>query len=349
MPKYSILIPVYNVEKYLNNCIDSVLNQTFHDFEIIAINDGSTDSSGLICDEYSSRDPRIRVFHQKNQGLLLTRRMSISKAQGEYLLFLDSDDFWDGDLLKSVNDIVEEFYCDMIIFRFRHVSERGDFLSYSPSLFKDKTVIGKESKRQLFEIIGDSRINSLCNKVVKRSIVDGDKDYAVYRGLKNGEDILQSLPMIYAAEKIIYLDKALYNYRMVPTSMTGAFNPDFFNDISIVRKEIIKYFKKMENESDLHNSLFYHTYLQSVSGFIHRLSCADMRKAEKISILKKIEKEPLLISALEKSSDFNCRIELKIRCLLFRMNWFNLLFSFERSISFLKKFRKTIKIKEHEK
>ena len=92
-PKISVIIPVYNTEKYLHRCIDSVLAQTYQDFELLLIDDGSKDSSGAICDEYAAKDTRVRVFHKENGGVSDTRNYGLDLAQGKYLMFLDSDDF----------------------------------------------------------------------------------------------------------------------------------------------------------------------------------------------------------------------------------------------------------------
>ena len=92
---FSIIIPVYKVEKYLNQCVDGVLSQTFKDYEIILVDDGSPDKSPLICDEYSASDSRVRVIHKPNGGLSQARNEGLNIAKGEYVIFLDSDDYWD--------------------------------------------------------------------------------------------------------------------------------------------------------------------------------------------------------------------------------------------------------------
>ena len=92
MPLISVIVPVYNTEKYLHRCIDSILNQTFTDFELLLINDGSTDSSSAICDEYAEKDCRVRVFHKPNGGVSSARNLGLEKAQGEWITFCDSDD-----------------------------------------------------------------------------------------------------------------------------------------------------------------------------------------------------------------------------------------------------------------
>lgn len=91
--KLSIIVPVYNVKNYLSDCLDSILNQTYRDFEMILVDDGSTDGSGELCDQYAAQDERISVIHQKNQGLSVTRNHGIARAKGEYLMFVDSDDY----------------------------------------------------------------------------------------------------------------------------------------------------------------------------------------------------------------------------------------------------------------
>ena len=95
MPKISIIIPVYNAEKYLRNCLDSVLNQSFADWEMLLVDDGSTDASPSICDEYAAKDGRIRVFHKENGGVSSARNLGLDNAKGEYITFIDSDDWWE--------------------------------------------------------------------------------------------------------------------------------------------------------------------------------------------------------------------------------------------------------------
>ena len=102
MPKISIIIPVYNVEPYLRRCIDSVLEQTMQDYEIVVVNDGSTDNSGSICDQYANQYDQIRVIHKQNGGLSDARNTGIKAATGDYILFLDSDDYLDTDALEKL-------------------------------------------------------------------------------------------------------------------------------------------------------------------------------------------------------------------------------------------------------
>ena len=112
----SIVIPIYNVEKYLNECVDSVIVQTYHDLEIILVDDGSTDNSGKLCDEYKKIDDRIKVIHQKNGGLSAARNTGMDSAIGEYLYFLDSDDYIEPQTVERLVDTIEQEKADIVLF-----------------------------------------------------------------------------------------------------------------------------------------------------------------------------------------------------------------------------------------
>lgn len=107
-PLISVIVPVYNVEKYLPRCIDSIIDQTFKNFELLLIDDGSKDKSGEICDEYAKRDNRIKVFHKENGGVSSARNVGLDSAKGEWIIFCDSDDEFYCNAFKSYNDIIQK-------------------------------------------------------------------------------------------------------------------------------------------------------------------------------------------------------------------------------------------------
>ena len=122
MPKFSVIVPVYNVEKYLGQCIQSILNQTFQDYELILVNDGSTDASGHICDEYSNVHEKIKVIHKKNGGCSEARNTGLAVAKGNYIIFVDSDDYIEKYALETFNDAISNSYSpDVLITRLRQV------------------------------------------------------------------------------------------------------------------------------------------------------------------------------------------------------------------------------------
>lgn len=114
-PEASIIIPVYNAENYLKQCLDSVKNQTFSDYEVILIDDGSTDRSGLICDQYATEDPRFRVWHQHNGGVSIARKRGLEKACGRYIFWVDADDWCETDLLEIVIKKFQKGHHDVVV------------------------------------------------------------------------------------------------------------------------------------------------------------------------------------------------------------------------------------------
>lgn len=340
--KYSVLIPVYNVEKYLNECVDSVLSQTFQNFEIILVNDGSTDSSGKMCDEYAKKDNRVKVFHQENEGLFLTRRFSISKAEGEFLLFLDSDDFWDADLLETIDEYIEKYSCDLIIFKLKRVSETGVFILEEESLFKDEILFIGNEKEKLFKIIlSSSKLNNLVTKAVKRE--NAEFEYENFSQIRNGEDLIQSLPIIFKSKKILYLGRAFYNYRSVPTSITKTFDVKSFDYVTIAREEVLKYMKKLKIDNNKNLSMFFTQYTKFICNYLHSLIISNYNISEKLRYIKKIKEVPLFVEALIYYDSHNYSLEDNIRMKLFLKNKQFFLFIYEKTVYFMKKTKKAFK------
>lgn len=222
--KFSILIPLYNVERYIKECLDSCINQTFPDFEIIIINDGSTDESLAICSEYI--DSRIRIYNKKNAGLLMARRDAIKFATGEYLIFLDSDDKLRLDCLEYINDILENSSgnYDLILYNlYKWDMVSGETLPREP-VFKDGTVFSETNKKILLErfLLTDS-LNNIVLKAVKREVAQlDDTPYGEMGDSSYGEDRLQSFYVLSQSKRIYYSAEPLYYYRNNPNSITRA-------------------------------------------------------------------------------------------------------------------------------
>lgn len=227
--EYSILVPVYNVESYLRECIESVLRQKNSSFELILVDDGSTDHSGEICDEYVERYPDfIKVIHKKNEGLISARRVGIREAKGKYVLFLDSDDLLQDSCLEILQQNLLEYDVDMIIYGMNYYYQESNEYQASATLFEDHKIFEGESKKELYErIICDNRLNNLFLKMIKSDILKSDNtDYTKYYDNPFGEDLLQTLYPITSAEKILYIKDKLYIYRIHQKSMIRKFNKD---------------------------------------------------------------------------------------------------------------------------
>lgn len=323
--KFSVIVPVYNVEKYLKECIESILEQTYANYEIILIDDGSTDLSGNICDTYNAMDSRIKVIHQVNQGHTLARRKGISNSTGDFCLFLDSDDYWERDVLKIISEIIDEYNCDLVIFNYKKVTQNGAHISYGKSIFKDRMIFEKNKEELFIKVLNSTDLNNLWNKVVRRTIID-DLDYAKYKNIKSAEDLLQSLPFLYNAKKIIYINNHLYNYRMVATSITHTFNISIFEDITIVRQVVLNYLQLLNINNEENLIIFYQYYISSILRNIYRLVDSNIVKEEKFKILDEIQGFPLYIDAIKYSNKFKFYTNYKLAFFLFRHRCFRTLF-----------------------
>lgn len=250
------MVPVYNVEKYIRECIDSVLNQTYFDFELILVDDGSKDDSGKICDEYASKDNRIVVIHKENGGLISARRTAIKVAQGEYCLFLDSDDYLEHNTLEVLSRKIISYNCDCVYFGYIYVDENSDFIKYSDDIKTEQFI--NESKSYYKRVFCNSSFNSLCRKAVRRTLIP-DIDYSQYYHISLGEDLLQTIHILRNVENVLFISECLYNYRMNPLSMTHSVTYETYDIDSTVREKVLEFIS--ENDIfDLGDYREYRTY-----------------------------------------------------------------------------------------
>ena len=219
----SFLVPVYNTEKYLAQCIDSLLVQRGRNFEILLLDDGSTDSSGAICDRYASEYPDIvRVIHKGNEGLLMTRRRGFAEAKGSWFICVDSDDYVALDLLETVvNTINANEGCDMVMYNYQYVNDLGE-CSLSKLAINDGNVFSGPEKQKLYALrMTGTSINMMWMRAVHKEIVDIDADYSEC-GIRNMcEDALQVLPLYANTKKTVFIDKPLYYYRKNAGAITS--------------------------------------------------------------------------------------------------------------------------------
>lgn len=221
IPTYSVVIPVYNAERYLEKCIESVLTQTSDSaFEIILVNDGSRDGSAVICDRYAQLDARIQVIHQENQGVSAARNAGIAAAKGQYLLFLDSDDLWDENLLESVDHDIPQMP-DMVIFG--HGIFTNDVIK--KVIVPTCAASGEpgESYFAKLEKAGGLPIVSACMIAFRRDfLVENRLGFPV--GVSYGEDFRLCMNSLKRAQSVYTIDKPLYLYRV--NEMSATHTPD---------------------------------------------------------------------------------------------------------------------------
>lgn len=208
-PMVSIIVPVYNAEKYLRRCVDSIVRQEYKDFELFLVNDGSTDSSGAICDEYAASDSRIHVIHKENTGVSDTRNLALDQAQGTYLQFLDSDDWITPDATRLLVRAATEHNCDMVIADFYRVV--GERVSHKGDIEEDGVLTREEFSEHMMENPADFYYGVLWNKLYRRDIVEKYK-LRMDSSINWCEDFLFNLEYIIHAQVFYALQAPIYYY-----------------------------------------------------------------------------------------------------------------------------------------
>lgn len=234
---FSVIVPIYNIEKYLRRCIDSVLAQTFNDYELILVDDGSPDNCPAICDEYAQKDTRIKVIHKENGGLVSARQAGIKEASGDYVFHLDGDDAICPSALESAYQIINEYHPDIVSFSYqRYINGKLDEVvdDLVPEGLYDKAameeqlypnLLSNESMRNLFYF--------LWGKAIKRELATKHQ-LNVNRAISLGEDVICSTPCYLEADSVYMSRKVIYLYTIRSDSLTTDFKTSQITQIADV-------------------------------------------------------------------------------------------------------------------
>lgn len=225
-PKISIIVPVYNVEKYLYRCIESILAQTFSDFELLLIDDGSYDSSGEICEEYALSDKRIKVLHLTNGGVSNARNTGIKLAKGKYLMFCDSDDYVEADWCKNLYEYSIKDSKAFPISGIKFIYNIGEFRRETILTFNKLEYISKD---KYFETYKKGLSGSLCCKIYDRNIVTQNSLYFDTK-LNRGEDLIFNLSYVDHISSFVTIPLVSYNYiHSNENSLMNIYRKDLFD------------------------------------------------------------------------------------------------------------------------
>ena len=224
---FSVIVPVYKVEEYLSNCIESVLNQTFSDFELILVDDGSPDACPEICENYKGKDSRIKVIHKPNGGLASARRAGIKVAEGEYVFNLDSDDLIEHDTLECAHKIIKDTNCEIVSFSYRWVQD-GKTVKLTNDGIDEGLYTKQDIEKYIYpRLLMDKDMNHisyyLSGKAVKRELLTPHQ-LNVNERISLGEDLCCVIPCYLHAESVYISQKATYLYSVRYDSLSNAFN-----------------------------------------------------------------------------------------------------------------------------
>lgn len=251
----SVIVPVFNVEPYIEQCIKSIVDQTYKKIEIILVDDGSSDQGGAICDCWAASDDRIRVIHQDNQGLSAARNAGLAISKGEYISFIDSDDWIEMDMLEVLHERITDSESDIVICGVMVEYESG---SSSKEFNKDEIFTSKEA---LISLLSGSEVkDQVWDKLYRRSAI-GTVQFPIG---KFHEDLYWSYQVIVNVDRISLVSKSFYHYRQRSTSIMGMGYSIRRLDAMEAKKERFEFFEQYDNElallaySDCLLSCFYH-------------------------------------------------------------------------------------------
>lgn len=288
MPQISIIVPVYNVEKYLNRCVDSILNQTFKDFELILVNDGSKDKSGNICDEYEKKDSRVKVIHKPNGGVSSARNTGIDNATGKYIMFVDSDDYIDSNMLsnmlKTINNDI-----DLIVSSIKMVTKNGNSEFKMPNKLYTTKEILEEYCCELFPRI------CLCGPVCKIYKLEIINRYNLrFRtDLSLGEDTYFNMGYLKYSCCIVTVSEIYYFYmRDNESSLFSKFQNSTYEQ----NREVFLFTENVLNEVNCNKSAavrLYYTYANDLVGVLVKAFLTNTKNVF-IDYLQKISNDKIL-------------------------------------------------------
>ncbi|MBR4455265.1 MAG: glycosyltransferase family 2 protein [Solobacterium sp.] len=235
-PEVSVVVPIYNVADYLPKCLDSIMNQTYSDFEVILVNDGSTDRSPQIAEDYTKKDERFRVLHKENGGLSDARNEGMKQAVGKYICFVDSDDFLEPDMIESCVKSLERYDADMVIFDYNQFYQATNTKEVMRNQFAQGKVYCIADTPEL--IVGIA--NAAWNKMYRRSLfTSGNITYpwgCLY------EDLGTTYRLLARAQKVVFINRPLYNYlKDRPGNITGEFNMKAYHILDMIKINIDDY------------------------------------------------------------------------------------------------------------
>lgn len=257
---FSVIVPVFNTSRYLQDCVSSVLKQSYKNYEIILVDDGSTDNSPQMCDDFAKKHHFIKVIHKSNSGPLQSRREGLSLATGQWVIYLDSDDRLKENALKTLsNKILQYKNVDCIVIGFERLID-DSIGEITDGVVKQDTLIN--DKRQICRtILFNANYNVVWRKVAKRSI-SGKDDLSQWYSIRFGEDQIQTIELLKYCNSFLFVPEVLYQYRVNTSGITWTRNYSDFK-VSFLKEELIINFLRSENIFTEEDFADYRNYLNS--------------------------------------------------------------------------------------
>lgn len=298
----SVIIPVYNVEEYLHQCVDSVLAQTLGQMQILLVDDGSTDRSGQICDEYAARDPRVCALHKKNGGLMSAWRYGLEKAEGEWIGFVDSDDWIDADMYEKMLSQGEKTGAELVMAALiREYDDRRE----KEKLFVQPGFYDRERmEKELFPVaismgtmLDRGASPNRVTKIFRRVLLQGNL-HLCDEQISLGEDLITTFACLCDAKSVCVMDFYPYHYRIRGTSIMGKRNLAFTSQ-SVLLNETVRRIAQEKDVFDFSQQLDNDLISLVYYGFERNLAFPGEKAAELVGYMKQSLSDPWVRRALE--------------------------------------------------
>lgn len=308
----SIIVPIYNVEKYLNKCIESIVNQTYENIEIILIDDGSNDNSGIICDEYAKKDNRIIVVHKENGGVSSARNKGLKIAKGEWISFVDADDWIEQIFCQTLLNKVTQEQADIALCGYNRITD-----NQIEKINANNQEVFLNSNEYLVKSLNPQTGFGFCHmKLIKKEVL---KSISFNERIEVGEDALFNIQLSTYIKKAVFLKQPLYNYRINNQSVVKKYDENYANkylkSMKIIEEYIWQEYNE-ENEENIeikqnyYNFVAYHIMLIIVNYCYHPDN--KMCNAQRKNMLKEVINNDLFIIGLKKSNYNNISLTRKI-------------------------------------
>ena len=309
-PEISIIVPVYNADRYLKNCISSILNQSFYNFELILINDGSKDCSGEICDNYASKDKRVKVIHKNNEGVSIARNIGIDMSKGKYIMFCDSDDVIEKDWCRSLYNLYTNNHNSVAVCGFNIINYRNNKSENIFKIFNKDKKINYLKVKDFYELYDKNLLNYPWNKIYDAKIIKENK-IKFEENITLGEDLLFNLKYFeFVKGDIVVLNECKYNYILRDNeSLDNKYYKDLFGIYTMLYKSIYDHMIIFKSDISIYIEKFYNSYFYMLNRVLKNTfhSKSNMNFIQKIKynseVMKSEEfKKCLRYSNLDKMS-----------------------------------------------
>ena len=322
----SIIVPIYNAEKYLVECLESVVNQTYKNFELILVNDGSTDSSKEICEKYAQEYGNIIFINKDNTGVSDSRNIGLAKANGDYIIFLDSDDYLDKTTLDLCVNEISLFEYDLLTFGYIRFDDSNK-LNKKFTIKTKKDLYNQEEIRNMLipNMLSQSNkkksynINFSRMFMIRKDYIDSLDWKFLSEKKYESEDVCSMLSLLYNAKNIKIMRKNLYYYRCNPMSITNNYKDNFALRLNNMLEYLATF--DIKNNSN-YISCFYYLYFSYIIVAIKNISKSTIKYHEKIKKISELHSNKSILDNIRKYNKNNNTILRKIFFILFENKFF---------------------------